>query len=57
VTVSFALPDTEPDLAVTTVEPTATAWASPQLEATVPTDGLADDQLTLLVKSAVELSE
>jgi hypothetical protein len=57
VTVNVALPDTEPDLAVTTVEPTATVWASPEPELTVPTDGLADDQLTLLVKSAVVLSE
>lgn len=57
VTLSVALPDTEPDVAVITVVPIATALASPEVESTVPTDGLADDQLTLLVKLAVVSSE
>lgn len=57
VTFSVALPDTDPDFAVTTVEPIAIALASPELELTVPIAGLAEVQLTLLVKSAVVVSE
>ena len=57
VTLSVALPDRDPDLAVIVADPTANALASPELELIVPTVGVAELQLTLAVKSAVVLSE
>jgi hypothetical protein len=57
VTVSVAFADTDPDLAVITLEPNATALASPELGLTVATVVVPEVQLTLPVKSAVLLSE
>jgi hypothetical protein len=57
VTFNVVLPDTDPDVAVTTVEPTATAVASPEVAFTVAIAGVPEVQLALLVKSAVLESE
>jgi hypothetical protein len=57
VAVSVVLPDTAPDVAVITVEPTANALARPELAFTVATAGVPEVQVTLLVKSAVLVSE
>ena len=57
VTVSVVLPDTDPDVAVITVEPAVNTLASPELTFTVATAGVLEVQVTLLVKSAVLVSE
>jgi hypothetical protein len=53
---SVALPETLPDVAVMTVDPTATDVASPEAAFTVAVAGVPELQLTLLVKSVVLLS-
>jgi hypothetical protein len=56
VTFSVALPDTDPNVAVTTLEPTPTAVASPEVGTIVTTAGVAEIQTTFAVKSAVLVS-
>ena len=56
VTLSVLLPDTDPDVAVTTVEPTATEVASPVFTSTVAMIGVPEVQLTLFVKLPVLVS-
>ena len=55
-TFNVPLPETEPEVAVMTVDPTATVWASPEDAFTVAMVGVFEVQLTLLVKSAVLVS-
>jgi hypothetical protein len=57
VTVNVVLPDTDPDVAVTTLEPIATALASPEAALMVALAGVPDVQATVLVRSAVLVSE
>jgi hypothetical protein len=57
VTVSVALSDTDPDVAVIVVEPTAKALASPELAFTVALAGVPEVHVTILVKLAVLVSE
>jgi hypothetical protein len=57
VTVRVVFPDTDPDVAVITDEPTVNALASPELALTVAIVGVPEVQLTLLVKLAVLVSE
>jgi hypothetical protein len=57
VTFNVTLADTDPVVAVITVEPIANVLASPELGLTVETDGVPEVQLTLLVKSAVLASD
>jgi hypothetical protein len=47
VTVSVVLPDTVPDVATTTVEPTAKELARPEVASTVATVGMPEVHLTL----------
>jgi hypothetical protein len=56
VTFNVPLPETEPEVAVMIVDPTATVWASPEDALTVAMVGVFEVQLTLLVKSAVLVS-
>jgi hypothetical protein len=53
VTFNVVLPDTDPEVAVTTVEPTLKAFASPEFALTVAVAGVPEVQVTLLVKSDV----
>ncbi len=53
VTFRVVLPDTAPEVAVMTVEPTAKALASPDVASIVATVGVPDVQLTPLAKSAM----
>ena len=57
VTASVALPDTDPDVAVITVEPTAKALASPELALIVALAWAPDVHVTVLVKLTVLVSE
>jgi hypothetical protein len=57
VTVSVALPDTDPDAAVIAVEPTAKALASPEFALTVALAGVPEVHATRLVKLAVLVYE
>ena len=56
VTVSVVLPDTDPDAAVTIVDPTVSEAASPEVAFSVATVGVPEVQLALLVRSAVLVS-
>jgi hypothetical protein len=51
------LPDADCNMAVIFADPTPTAVASPEFALTVALVGLAEDQVTVLVRSAVLESE
>ena len=53
VTVNVELPDTDPDVAVMIVEPGATDVASPEVAFTVAMARVPEDQVALVVRSAV----
>ena len=57
VAVSVVLPDTDPEIAVITDEPTVNTLARPELAFTLATAGVPEVQVTLLVKSALLVSE
>src|ERR1700680_4472254 len=57
VTASIMLPDSDPELVVITVEPTARVLARPEFALTVALTGVPEVQMTAPVKLAVLLSE
>ena len=56
VTVKVAVPDTEPELAVMTADPGATAVTRPEVAFTLAMAGALEVQVTVLVKSRVLVS-
>jgi len=56
VTINVELPDTDPDVAVMIVEPMVTEVASPEVAFTVAMVAVPEDQVALVVRSAVLVS-